>query len=70
MKRKIKILDKMVKSNSILVGLSLLVLITFIAFLSNCFSFQDALVESRFYQEYLNLLNKQSLDIFVIILIP
>ncbi|QLY40220.1 proton-conducting membrane transporter [Hujiaoplasma nucleasis] len=70
MKRKIKILDKMVKSNSILVGLSLLVLIFFIAFLSNWFSFQNFLVESRFYQEYLNFLNKQSLDIFVIILIP
>jgi formate hydrogenlyase subunit 3/multisubunit Na+/H+ antiporter MnhD subunit len=70
MKRRILILDKMVKINSILVGVSLILLFVFIAFLGDFFGMQNALVSSDFYDNYLSFLNSQQIDIFIIIFIP
>jgi formate hydrogenlyase subunit 3/multisubunit Na+/H+ antiporter MnhD subunit len=70
MKRRILILDKMVKINSILVGVSLILLFVFIAFLGDFFGMQNALVSSDFYDNYLSFLNSQQIDIFIVIFIP
>ncbi|HKL47972.1 MAG TPA: hypothetical protein VJ878_04815, partial [Candidatus Izemoplasmatales bacterium] len=67
MKRQIKILDKMVKDNSILVGLSLVLLGAFVAFLVNLFGLQTFLVSSTTYESYVAFLNAQNIDIFIII---
>ncbi|QWB99729.1 proton-conducting membrane transporter [Mycoplasmatota bacterium] len=70
MKRKLKILDNMVWSNAIMVGLSLVILFLFVAFISDWFSLQSTLRTLKGYESYLSFLNKQSIDIFIIILIP
>lgn len=69
-KRKIKIFDTMVKSNSILVGLSLILLLFFIAFIMDWFSFQTILNQSNLYEKYLSFLNSYSFDMLIIIAIP
>ena len=70
MRRQIKILDNMVKDNSIFVGLSLLLLAIFVGFIADIFTFRTTLVSTDIYQSYLNFLNNQRLDIFIIIFIP
>ena len=66
---KMKIFDSMVKSNSYLVGLSMFLLLYFIAFVGNWFGINQAIVESS---GFLNLLASSWVDylIVIIILIP
>jgi len=69
-RRKLKIFDNMVKANSLLVGLSLLILIAFIIYTQNIFGFNDWLVGLTAYNNYLGVLNSFSFDVLIIIFIP
>jgi formate hydrogenlyase subunit 3/multisubunit Na+/H+ antiporter MnhD subunit len=70
MKRKIKILDNMVKANAVLVGLSLIMFFLFVSFLNDWFSLKTWIENSNTYSRYLELLSNQEIDVFLLIFIP
>lgn len=63
--RQMKILDNMVKANSVLIGMSLLLLLLFVTYASNWFGLKIWFVNSNFYDSILNsnILNYVSLII-------
>jgi formate hydrogenlyase subunit 3/multisubunit Na+/H+ antiporter MnhD subunit len=63
---KIKIFDSMVKSNSYLVGLSMILLVVFIAYVGNWFGFSQAVVSSQWFE---TILASKFIDSFTIIVI-
>lgn len=60
----------MIKSNIMMVGLSLFVLILFVTYLNDWFSLQNAINQSSIYRQYINFLTNQSIEVFIIIFIP
>jgi len=69
-RRTIKIFDSMVKSNSILVGFSLVLLIFFIVYSQDIWGFTGWLSETRVFNSYLSFLTSYNFDMFIIISIP
>ncbi|PKK93668.1 MAG: proton-conducting membrane transporter [Tenericutes bacterium HGW-Tenericutes-6] len=69
-RRTIKIFDSMVKSNSILVGFSLVLLSFFIIYSQNIWLFRTWLNSTRFFSSYETVLRSYNFDMFIIILIP
>lgn len=69
-RRTIKIFDSMVKSNSILVGFSIVLIFFFVIFSQDVFNFRSWLEGTNFYLSYLEFLSSYSFDMFIIISIP
>ena len=69
-KRKIKIFDSMVKSNSILVGLSLVLIFAFIIYAGDSFGFKTWIEQTHIFKEYLRILTSYDFDMLIIIFIP
>lgn len=70
MKRKLKILDNMVKANAVLVGLSLIMFFLFVSFLNDWFSLKTWIENTNSYSTYIRFLLNQEIDVFLIIFIP
>jgi len=69
-RRKLKIFDQMVRSNSILIGLSLILLLSFIAYAEDWFGFYTWVTTIKSYQNFFNWFNSFSFDMLIIIAIP
>jgi formate hydrogenlyase subunit 3/multisubunit Na+/H+ antiporter MnhD subunit len=69
-RRKLKIFDQMIKANSILVGLSLLLLVAFIIYAIDGFSFKTWLMTKALFNNYLIFLDTFNYVVVILIALP
>jgi len=69
-RRKLKIFDQMIKANSILVGLSLLLIVAFIIYAIDGFAFKTWLNSRLFFIDYLSFLDRFNYVVLILIVLP